>query len=61
MQIESEVALANPKSIADLVIPAEYSKAADIQPFFLKNGEPDKVLIFLTKKSLNLLSQCELW
>jgi len=60
------MAPANPRTLDELVIPAEYKTTIDGKPFLLydsndeKSGKP-RILIYSTEENLNLMTNCNNW
>lgn len=60
------MAPANPRTLDELVIPAEYKTTIDGKPFLLydsndeKSGKP-RTLIYSTEENLNLMTNCNNW
>ncbi|CAI6343263.1 unnamed protein product [Macrosiphum euphorbiae] len=60
------MAPANPRTLDELVIPAEYKTTIDGKPFLLydsndeKSGKP-RILIYSIEENLNLMTNCNNW
>jgi hypothetical protein len=52
-----------PTNLRDLVIPEEFTQSSSGEPFLLFDSGPseDRLLIFSTRRNLQLLAQCEHW
>uniref|UniRef100_A0A6P7GX96 Uncharacterized protein LOC114343419 n=1 Tax=Diabrotica virgifera virgifera TaxID=50390 RepID=A0A6P7GX96_DIAVI len=54
---------ANPRSLTELIIPEEYTRNNNGEPFLLFDSGPNeqRILIFSTERNLTLMASCEHW
>lgn len=54
---------ANPRNLTELVIPEEYTRNSDGEPFLLFDSGPNeqRILIFSTDRNLTFMESCEHW